>query len=194
MRIGIFGGSFNPPHKLHYQIAKEILNRNLVDKIIYVPTGDKYAKNDLIQGIHRYNMVRVMCEENEQVKVSDYEIKAGASYTFETLDYFAKQNPQDKIYFIMASDLIMDIEKWKNPDYILENYKIIGLKRKGFEIDQLPEIYNRNKDSLLLYDFNMDELSSTLIRDKIKKNGYQDLEKYLDEKVIEYMVSNQLYR
>ena len=193
MRIGIIGGSFNPPHKLHYQMAEEILKRNLVDKIIYVPTGDKYAKSDLIDGRHRFNMLGLMTDKNEQIEVSDYEIHAGASYTFETLDYFKKQNQTDDIYFIMSSDLILDIEKWKNPDYILENYRIIGLKRKGVEIKRLPEIYNRTK-SLQLYDFDMEELSSTLIREEIKHNGYLELEKYLDEKVIEYIIYNKLYR
>lgn len=193
MRIGIIGGSFNPPHKLHKQMGLETIKNNLVDKVIYVPTGDKYAKKGLLEGTHRYNMVKLMCEDNDYLEYSDYEVERGCSYTYETLDYFQKENPEDEIYFILSTDLILDIENWKNPDYILANYKLIGLKREGYNYLKLPEIYTKYPNSLTTYDFNMAELSSTIIRKEIKNNEQEKLEKYLDSNVLDYIILNKLY-
>lgn len=69
MKIGIFGGSFNPPHKAHFQIAKEILNQGLVDRIIFVPTGNRYNKKDLIPNKYRYEMLKMMTRK-EKISLS----------------------------------------------------------------------------------------------------------------------------
>lgn len=193
MRIGIIGGSFNPPHKLHKEMGLQVLKNNLVDKVIYVPTGDKYAKDGLLNGVHRLEMVKLMCQENELLEVSDYEIVRGASYTYETLDYFQELYPNDEIYFILSTDLILDIMNWKKPEYILEKYKLIGLKRKGID-GTLPEIYSRYPNSLRLYDFKMEELSSTIVRKRIKERKIEELKGKLDEQVLEYIEKNSLYR
>jgi nicotinate-nucleotide adenylyltransferase len=193
MRIGIIGGSFNPPHKLHYQMGIEVLKHNLVDKVIYLPTGDKYGKEGLIAGSHRLKMLEVMIKD-PNIEVSDYEIVKGASYTYETLDYFKGLYPNDELYFIMSTDLILDIDKWKNPEHILANYKILGLKRAGIDDTKLPGIYNKYPGSLILYDFAMGELSSTMIREEMKEKGYDNLDKYLDTEVIDYIIYNDLYK
>lgn len=194
MRVGIIGGSFNPPHNLHRQMGLEVINNNLVDRVIYVPTGDKYAKGGLLKGNHRYNMVKLMISDKPNLEVSDYEIRKGCSYTYETLDYFKSLYPNDEIYFILSTDLILDIDNWKEPDYILENYKFIGLKREGYEYLELPKIYNKYPNSLKLYDFNLEELSSTLVRKEIQKNNKSNLENYLDKKVLNYINLHQLYK
>ncbi len=193
MRIGIIGGSFNPPHKLHKEMGLQVLNHHLVDKVIYVPTGDKYVKEGLLSGENRYEMVRLMCAGNKYLEVSDYEIKAGASYTYETLDYFKNLYPNDEIYFVLSTDLILDIMNWKNPEYILSNYKLIGLKRKGVD-GKIPEIYSKYPNSLRLYDFKMEELSSTTIREILNERKIEELKGKLDKKVLEYIEKNSLYK
>ena len=76
MKIGIFGGSFNPPHKMHLNIIEELLNTNILDKIIIVPTGLHYSyKNNLISNEHRYNMLKIMTKHNNKIEVSDFEFK-----------------------------------------------------------------------------------------------------------------------
>lgn len=194
MRIGIIGGSFNPPHELHKRMGLEVIKNNLIDKVIYVPTGDKYVKEGLAKGIDRYNMVSLMCQDSIELEVSDYEIKKGSSYTYETLDYFKKIYPNDEIYFILSTDLILDIENWKEPEYILINYKLIGLKRKGYDNQKLPDIYDKYPNSLKLYDFDMEELSSTIIREEIKNNNQNKLNKYLDPKILNYIYFKNLYK
>ena len=76
MRIGVFGGSFNPPHKMHLKIGIDLLNKNYLDKIIYVPTGSKYKyKNNLVSDLDRLNMLKLMVSNDERFLVSDYELK-----------------------------------------------------------------------------------------------------------------------
>lgn len=193
MKIGIIGGSFNPPHRLHKEMGLNVLKHNLVDKVIYVPTGDKYAKEELLDGSIRLEMVRLMCQDNPLLEVSDYEIKRGSSYTYETLDYFKSLYPSDEIYFIMSTDLILDIRNWKKPEYIMSKYKLIGLKRKGVD-GILPEIYSRYPDSLKTYDFHMEELSSTSIRKGMKEGKVEEIKGNLDEKVLEYIQKYSLYQ
>jgi nicotinate (nicotinamide) nucleotide adenylyltransferase len=194
MRIGIIGGSFNPPHNDHKRMGLEVLKNNLVDKVIYVPTGDKYTKPGLIEGNHRYNMVKLMCMNTEGLEFSDYEIKRGASYTYETLEYFQKEYFEDEIYFISGTDLILDIENWKNPNDILTKYKLIGLKRDEYENYELPKIYDKYPNSLKRYDLNLENLSSTMIREEIKNNNQNNLEQYLDKEVLNYIKLYGLYK
>ena len=74
MRIGVFGGSFNPPHKMHEDIAHSLKESNLLDKIIFVPTGSKYKyKNNLLPDQNRYDMVKLITDEYEYLDLSDYE-------------------------------------------------------------------------------------------------------------------------
>ena len=193
MRIGIIGGSFNPPHRLHKEMALNVLKNNLVDKVIYVPTGDKYAKDGLLDGNIRLEMLKLMCQDNPLLEVSDYEIKRGASYTYETLDYFKSLYPSDDLYFILSTDLILDIMNWKKPEYILSKYKLIGLKRRGVD-GVLPEIYSRYPDSLKTYDFKMEELSYTIVRKRIKERKIKELKGYLDKLVLEYIEKYSLYQ
>lgn len=193
MKIGIIGGSFNPPHVLHKQMSIEVLKNKLVDKVIYVPTGDKYGKEGLVKGHHRLNMLKLMLKDIDNVEVSDYEVNIGASYTYQTLDYFKNLYPNDEIYFIFSTDLILDIENWKEPEHILKNYKLIGLKREGIKVDILPNIYNKYNGSISFYNFNMSELSSTSIRKKIKLGKIKELNKDLDNEVIKYIIKNDLY-
>ena len=193
MKIGIIGGSFNPPHQLHKQMGLQVLKHHLVDKVIYVPTGDDYEKKGLLEGKKRCYMVELMCENNPNMEVSDYEVKKGNSYTYQTLDYFQKKYPKDDIYFILSTDLILDIMNWKKPEYILKNYKLIGLKRKGIEYQKLPNIYLKYPNSFISYDFHMEELSSTYIREKIKSGNIEELNGKLDDKVLEYIQKYHFY-
>ena len=89
MKIGIFGGSFNPPHKMHKKIALDLIKKHYLDKVIFVPTGRKYKyKNNLLSDKVRLEMLKLMCIDNKDLDVSDYELKDHIVYTYDTLDYF----------------------------------------------------------------------------------------------------------
>lgn len=188
MKIGIFGGSFNPPHNMHKNIALNLIKNNYLDKVIYVPTGDKYNKEGLANQNDRYNMVKLMIEGYNNLDVSNYEFNK-LTYTYETLDYFKKIYQNDDIYFICGSDNLKEITTWKNYDYILNNYKIIVIKRNN---DDINGILNKiNSKNIVVPNINSDNISSSYIRKNINN---EKILKLMDKNIVKYIIENDLYR
>lgn len=196
--IAIFGGSFNPPINSHIILAKEIIDKfNLIEKLIFVPVSTKYQKEDLIQDEHRYNMLKLICDKEDKLEVSDIELKEEKQlYTIQTLDIFKEKYEDYNIYFIMGTDNLKELETWRNPEKILSEYKVIVLERDNdnlSDILQKNSFLNKYKDSLIKVEgINKISLSSTMIREKIK-NG-EDVKQFIDEDVLEYIRENNLYK
>ncbi len=192
MKIGIFGGSFNPPHKMHKEIAIELIKKHYVDKVIFVPTGSKYKyKNNLLSDKVRFEMLKLMCNDNNNLEVSDYELKDDVIYTYETLNYFKNKYKDDEIYFICGTDNLSYIDKWKRGEYILSNNKLLVIKRDTSDINTLLDKYKDYKDNIIVTDIKENEISSTKIREMIYNN--KRVKNYLDNKVLDYIIRNKLY-
>lgn len=192
MKIGVFGGSFNPPHKMHLNIGLELVNKQYVDKIIYVPTGSKYKyKNNLLPDKNRLEMLEILTKTQEYLDVNDYELKDEVVYTCETLAYFKELYPNDEIYFICGADNLSYIDKWKNGEDILNNYKIIAMKRKGEDIEELLKKFVDYQNNIIVADVEQQDISSTDIREKLK--NYENVLDVLDKDVYEYIRKNKLY-
>ena len=192
MRIGVFGGSFNPPHKMHLKIGLDLLNNNYLDKVIYVPTGSKYKyKNNLISDLDRLNMLKLMTCNDERFIVSDFELKDREVYTYETLDYFKNIYVNDEIYFICGTDNLSYIDLWKNGFYLLENYKFLVVKRYTDPIDNILNKLAKYRDNIIISNIEMNSLSSTEVREKLKNR--EDISDLLDDDVINYIEKNNLY-
>lgn len=189
MKIGIFGGSFNPPHKMHKNIALNLIKNNYLDKVIYVPTGNKYNKEELIDSKHRYNMIKLMIKNYNNLELSDYELKNTLTYTYQTLNYFKKTYPNDEIYFICGSDNLKKITTWRNYEYILNNFKILIVKRNN---DDINDILNSiNSKNIMIANIELDNVSSTYIRKNIKDK--QKILNKIDKAVLEYIKEKNLY-
>ncbi len=192
MKIGIFGGSFNPPHKMHKKIAIELIKKHYVDKVIFVPTGSKYKyKNNLLSDKVRLEMLELMCRDNNNLEVSDYELKEHVVYTYETLNYFRNKYKDDEIYFICGTDNLSYIDKWKKGEDILSNNKLLVIKRNADDINILLEKYKDYKDNIIVTEIEENEISSTKIREMIYNN--KRVKDYLDDKVLDYIIRNKLY-
>lgn len=183
MRIGVFGGSFNPPHLMHLNIAKDLLRLKYLDKVIFVPTGNKYSKDDLIDIKYRIEMLKIMTISYDDMIVSDYENQDRVVYTYETLDYFKKKYLGSEIYFILGADNLKQISNWKNSEYILSNYKLIVINRGDDKIEV--------KDNVVVTDILNNDISSTFIRNNIDNDDI--IKKYLDKNVLEYIRKEKLY-
>lgn len=192
MRIGIFGGSFNPPHIMHIRIGINLINKHYVDKVIYVPTGNKYKyKNNLLSDQNRLKMLEIVANKYKDLSVSNYELKNEVVYTYQTLKYFKEINPNDEIYFICGADNLSYIDKWMNSKEILSNYKIIVIKRDSEDIDNLLDKFNKYLENIVVADVEPSKISSTIIREKIKSN--ENVFDLLDKDVYEYIKKNKLY-
>lgn len=191
MRIGIFGGSFNPPHKMHEDIATFFIKKNLLDRVIFVPTGSKYKyKTNLTPDIDRYNMVKIITDKYEYIDVSDYELKDEVVYTYQTLDHFREEYPNDEIYFICGLDNLSYIDSWMESIHILNNYNILVIRRSTDDLDEVLSRLDKYREHIKVVDMESKDISSTIIREEIKK-GNKSV--FLDEDVNNYIRRHKLY-
>lgn len=192
MKIGIFGGSFNPPHKMHESIASFFINNKILDKVIFVPTGSKYKyKTNLESDEDRYNMVKLITDKHEDFLVSDFELKSEVVYTYETLKHFKEEYSDSEIYFICGLDNLSYIDSWKNAEYILNNFKILVIKRNTDDLEEVMQRLDAYKSNILVVDMEENPISSTAIRKDITDSKSSV---YLDQDVLKYINDNNLYR
>ena len=173
MKIGIFGGSFNPPHNMHINIGEELIKQSYLDKIIFVPTGIKYKyKSNLLPNENRFDMLKILTQKNKNFSVSNYEFNDNVVYTCETLDYFKNKYLKDEIFFICGADNLSYIDKWKNGEEILKNYKIIVIARNTDNLESILKKYSKYNDNILVARIPPYDLSSTEIRKLISDGEY----------------------
>ena len=191
MKIAIFGGSFDPPHLGHVNIALCALRQFDLDRIILVPTGATYnKKNASVSASSRFEMCRIVAEKYG-FELSDAEIsKEGFSYTADTLEYFKNLYPDDKLYFILGGDSLDYIETWKNPEKIFSLCTIILAARKGYT-DKAGYLKEKFGAKILKLDFENYDVSSSHIRKSIKHaaSDFSDV----DSEVAQYIMKNNLY-
>ena len=189
MKIGIFGGSFNPPHVMHKNLALYLIKNKYLDNVIYVPTGNKYVKEDLIDVKYRLEMLKLMVANTKNLEISAYEMQNSLIYTYQTLDYFKKLYPNDEIYFVCGSDNLREIKSWKNYKYILNNYKLLVVKRSNDDIEEM--VGNLKSKNVIAVNIPCNiPISSSIIRKNIKLN--QNFEG-VDLKVKKYIEKKNLY-
>jgi len=193
IKIGIFGGTFNPPHFAHLIHAEGVRDRMKLNKIIFIPSGNPPLKDsDIIHSGHRLNMAELAFGDSEYFEVSDIEITDSSekSYTVDTLKKLHKIYKKDnvKLFLVIGMDNLIDLPKWKSPERVLSLSEVLVINRPGYSFEEAPEEY---AGKVKLVQVPSLEISSTMIRGMIEK-GYSI--KYLvPEKVRKYIVQNKLY-
>ena len=200
MNTAIYGGTFNPVHKGHYNCLKTVLDSIELDRIIVLPDRLPPHKSSegLVSGKERLNMCELAFKDLEKVSFSDWELKQkGKSYSVITLRHFHKKYHDDKLFFIMGSDMLLSFESWYEYKEILNLATLVCVSRENSVTKQLLEEHARkltseNGGEIIIVDAKPFEVSSTQIREMIKKS--QDTSCYLDENVVQYISDNNLYR
>ena len=196
MNIGVYGGSFNPPHNGHLFLATELQKKLSLDKIIIIPSNISPQKSDNghIDPIHRLNMCRLVFSESV-FDVSDCEIsRGGKSYTFDTLNYILSQYPNAKIFLFMGSDMLLSFCTWFRYKDILKMCTVCAISRgEGDNTDKMRQYAKENliDGNVRIFDLPEIEVSSSLIREKIGKN--EDINNLVPQKAAEYIKENGLY-
>lgn len=198
-KIGILGGSFNPPHRGHFLIAKKILKKFNLDKIIFIPTGIQPLKSieQLAPAQDRYEMTKFLVKKNKRFIISDIEIKEAKkgkkSYTIETITKLKKKYLGAELYLIIGEDSLQEIlqGKWKKGFTLFTKVKFIVVSRRGYKPDynQLKRRGLMKKIQFIKVDIS---ISSTEIRERIKNS--QDIKKYVFNEVANYIIKKGLYQ
>ncbi len=184
MKIGLFGGAFNPIHLGHIKIAKEAIRQMGLDKLIVIPTGSApHKKETEISREHRFNMAQLAFKDEEKVEVSDYELnREEISYSADTVEHFKKLYPDDELFFIIGDDSYNNLSMWHEPQRILDASTLLVFEREGADI--LPPAVKIKMERI--------EISSSEIRDNIYKG--KDFINLLPKSVFNYIIKNNLYK
>lgn len=194
MKIGIYGGSFNPIHLMHKEIVEQLLNKGYVDKVIILPTGNYYKKKNLLKGEKRILMLEMTFKDDERISICDYEFKNNLISTYRSLDYLQSRYPGDELYFIMGADNLIGFNTWKNYDYILDNYNLLIIDREIDYQQQLKEYSKYNGEIVIAKDVKVENVSSSYIRECFSKGKEEECTKYLDEDVYNYICKSGVYK
>ena len=192
MKIGIFGGSFDPIHTGHAIIAQFIINSGAVDRLWFMVSPVNPLKADKVRQVadtDRLRMVEMVSRPMEGVETSAFEFSMPKpSYTIDTLNALQAKFPDDEFYLIIGGDNWELFGKWRNSEEILSKYHVLIYPRLGHEVN----IPDNLKDHVTLIDAPVIELSSTEIRERLAKG--QGVRYYVPDEVLKYIERKHLYR
>ena len=196
-KIGILGGTFDPIHIGHLILAQTALSEYELDEILFLPSGGSYMKENVLSKNHRLQMTKLAIEDNPDFKISTLETdRIGNSYSYETLLFLTKNNPDYEYFFIVGADTLFSIEHWKNPEQVMKCATLLVAIRPGFPNDiiqnQMLYLQNKYQSNIKLLISKNIEISSTDIRNKVR-DGLSV--KYLvTENVLTYIKDNDIYK
>lgn len=199
MRIGIYGGTFDPPHVGHRKYALDAIEKLELDMLIVIPTY--VAPHKFHRGTadctDRMAMVQMLFEDDCRVTVSDIEIqRQGKSYTVDTVKQLREDYPDDELIFLMGSDMLLSFHRWREPEEIIKYVRICAVTRCD-EIGEdelkkyVSEYFPSDGERFIICDFEPIELSSTDVRSAVK-NGESISEMVLPQ-IEEYIKEKELY-
>lgn len=187
MKIGIFGGAFNPPHKGHVKLARYFADKLCLDKVLVIPTSAPVHKSaaDFAPAGDRLAMCRLAFGGDPRFEISEIETgRPGGSYTVDTLRALRKDYPHAEFYLILGADAYADFGRWREPDEIASMCVLCAAAREGGALPQsgYPAIIGELKPYVI---------SSTRIRQLVKDNG--SFARHVGAKVARYIKQRGLY-
>lgn len=188
--VGIYGGTFNPIHSGHIKTAEEVLQLRKLDKIIYIPCFISPHKKNFksVSAEHRFKMVQLAIKNNKNFSISDIEIqKEKVSYTYETILELKKQ--YENIELIIGYDNMLSFNKWKYPDLILQNAKVIVLRRMESISTKIEHNFDK---SMIFLKTSYYQISSTDIRERLNKG--LPINNLVPKSVMKYIYNLNLYK
>lgn len=184
-KIGLFGGSFNPPHICHTLTSVWAMQTHQLDEIWWIPTY-KHAFDKALQPFEvRVRMCELALKYIQGARISKIEQElAGESRTIDTVIALSERHPDHDYSLIIGSDILGETEHWKDWDGLMERVRLIVIGRAGHQGDAHPEST----------EFRLPNISSTRIRGALSQADYASIRYWLSGDVLDYIADNQLYR
>lgn len=190
MRIGILGGTFDPVHNGHLELARAALNQYKLDQVLFIPSNippHKTLRQDTASAEHRYKMVSLALGHEPKLSVSRIETnRPGISYTSETLKLLKQAHPADTLFLILGADAYAGFSEWRDAELIKSCATLLVASRSGAGkgLLSLPE-------GVLRIDMPDYPVASTDVRARISSSAYDELR--IPASVLEYIRNHNLY-
>ncbi len=193
MNLGVFGGTFNPPHTGHLIVVESVCDQLQFDKVLFIPSANPPHKNDplLAPAMKRLEMTKLAVQGNNLFEVSDIEIlRGGTSYSVDTLSALRKLYANATLSLIIGSDNFLEFEKWKSAKEIFDRANVVVMSRPGFSVQSLQ----RDEMSRMARFVNVPHIgvSATDIRRRIKLG--RSIRYLVPQAVEDYILRSGLYK
>ena len=193
--IALLGGSFDPIHNGHLELAEIVSNQIQNTEIYFVPCGNPVHRPPFFASAQdRVNMIKLAITDHPHWHVDTYEIdRADPSYTLNTLKHFRQRFPDNPIGFIMGMDSFLSIETWKNWEELLNYAQLLVAPRKGHQDDHNRErlLHKKHNGSIMILPVAPQSVSSTEIRRKVINRD--EASSLIPKAVYDYNQSQKLY-
>lgn len=196
LRLGLLGGTFDPPHYAHLELAEQALEQLCLDRIIFLPNGQPPHKPEyeVSAAEHRYLMTQLACATHPRFFVSRVEIeRQGPSYSIDTIrDFQDRFGPQAQIFFLTGLDSVFEILTWRDPDAILAEATVVTAPRPGYQAERLNETIGEARSSQIeMLQIPLLAISSTEIRERVQAG--RSIRYLVPAAVAAYIAKHNLY-
>lgn len=197
MRLGVFGGTFDPVHTGHLVAAETARQAADLDSIMFVPAGEPWLKDGEVVGAKqdRMRMVELAIDGNNRFIGSDMELqRPGPTYSVDTLEALRDQRPGDQLFLIVGMDALDDFGRWSRPQRILKLATLLGIARPGYnrpDPSQLDDIRPGVSRDVIVAEGPLLDVSATDIRERLGRGA--SVRYLVPEAVERYIYENGLY-
>jgi nicotinate-nucleotide adenylyltransferase len=192
VRIGVFGGTFDPPHVGHLLLASDAREALDLDRLIFVPAATQPFKAHtppIASARDRLEMVRLAVADDANYTIDDTEIdRKGLSFTVDTLEQLSRKNPGAKLFLLLGEDTLAGIDGWRNPGRIRELATLAVMRRSGSEGSPVTAI----ADGVTNVSARRFDVSSTEIRERMRAG--KSIKGFVPESVERFIEARGLYR
>ncbi|MBU5595318.1 nicotinate-nucleotide adenylyltransferase [Amphibacillus sp. MSJ-3] len=163
-KIGLLGGTFDPPHIGHLAMAEEVYERLSLDEIWFIPSSEPPHKEKAkVSAQDRLDMLTVAIDQVDYFQIKTIELeRKGKSYTIETIRTLQRQYPNAQFYFIIGADMVEYLPNWHKIDQLVKMVQFVGVKRPEFELETPYPVILLDTPGL--------DISSTMVRQRLEKN------------------------
>jgi nicotinate-nucleotide adenylyltransferase len=196
-RVGIFGGTFDPPHIGHLILAAEARQQLDLDFVYFVLAADPPHKQDrkITPIDHRLQMLELALTNQDYFKISRVEIdRPGPHFALDSIKQFQKELPDSDLIYLIGGDSLRDLPTWHQPSKLVARINRIGVMRRPFtdlDLTSLTKKIPELEKKLEFINTPLLEISSREIRKKVVEGGHY--RNYLPTDVYSYILANQLY-
>jgi len=191
MKLGIYGGTFSPPHVGHLIVATAVREQLALEQVVFVPGALPPHKTgqEILAGEHRLAMLRLAVEGDPGLGVSDVELRrGGVSYTVETLEEIARARAGAELHLLIGMDNYVEFDTWREPDRILRLAKLVVMTRPGYTARGAPQL---PPERVVFCDVPEIEVASRHIRKRVREG--KSIRYLVPPAVERYVMEHRLY-